>query len=206
MTVSEPRWRRLDADERREEILECARKLFTERPYAEVSTADIARDAGVARGLLNHYFGTKRDLYLEVVAEAAAVPLLVVEQIPEGTLEDRISAAVDWYLDALQRQGASWITVGVGREPDLDRILIAAENDTVDRLLEVLGRDQDTPDRTQVRAVIRAFGQLARAAGREWLGRKALTRAQVHALLMHSLLAIVRDVLDSHFPEPEPGV
>ena len=54
-------------DERGRQILAGARRLFGERPYAEVSTTEIARAADIARGLINHYFGTKRDLYLEVV-------------------------------------------------------------------------------------------------------------------------------------------
>ncbi|KQY57123.1 MULTISPECIES: TetR/AcrR family transcriptional regulator [unclassified Nocardioides] len=202
--MAEPRWRRLGADQRREEILACAQRLFTERSYAEVSTTDIAREAGVARGLLNHYFGTKRDLYLEVVREAATVPLVAVESIPEGPLDERIAAAVVWFLDALQEQGSSWINVGVGREPDLDRILARAENDSVDRLMQLLGLDTEIEHRKQVRAVIRSFGQLARGAGREWLVRKALTRAQVQLLLTESLLTIMRDVLPNAFGTSPP--
>jgi AcrR family transcriptional regulator len=54
------RRRRLEPDARREQILSVAIRLFGSKPYAEVSTTDVARDAGVARGLVNHYFGTKR--------------------------------------------------------------------------------------------------------------------------------------------------
>src|SRR4051812_5171083 len=68
------RGRRLEPDARREQLLECAVRLFGEKPYAEVSTAEIAAEAGIARGLLNHYFGTKRDLYLEVVRRLVFVP------------------------------------------------------------------------------------------------------------------------------------
>src|SRR5437588_12218189 len=72
--VAAPRWQRLDHDERRAQILACARRLFSERNYDAVSTTDIAREAGVARGLLHHYFGTKRDLYLEVVRDLVRMP------------------------------------------------------------------------------------------------------------------------------------
>ena len=41
-----PRWRRLDHDERRQQILACASRLFSERTYAAVSTTDIAKEAG----------------------------------------------------------------------------------------------------------------------------------------------------------------
>jgi AcrR family transcriptional regulator len=73
-----PRWRRLEPDERKEQIFICAVQLFSQRPYSDVSTSDIAADAGVARGLINHYFGTKRELYLAVIKRALTVPRLAV--------------------------------------------------------------------------------------------------------------------------------
>ncbi|MGA2927292.1 MAG: helix-turn-helix domain-containing protein, partial [Solirubrobacteraceae bacterium] len=59
------RWQRLEHDQRRSQILACARELFSQRTFTAVSMSEIARDAGVARGLLHHYFGSKRELYLE---------------------------------------------------------------------------------------------------------------------------------------------
>ena len=73
-TSPAPRWQRLDHDERRRQILLVARRLFSTRNYAAVSTSEIATEAGVARGLLHHYFGTKRDLYLEVVRTLMRMP------------------------------------------------------------------------------------------------------------------------------------
>ena len=73
-TSSAPRWQRLDHDQRRAQILACAGRLFSERNYAAVSTTAIADEAGVARGLLHHYFGTKRELYLEVVHTLMRMP------------------------------------------------------------------------------------------------------------------------------------
>jgi AcrR family transcriptional regulator len=45
-----PRWRRLEPDERREQILVCAMRLFGERPYAAVSTTELAAQAGWRAG------------------------------------------------------------------------------------------------------------------------------------------------------------
>jgi len=195
----EPRWRRLDPDQRREQILAAAQREFAAKPYSLVSTAGIAREAGVARGLLNHYFGTKRDLYLEAVRQAAAVPPSAVMRLSDGTLPDRVDAAVTWYLDSLAASGATWINVvgsqSVGRDPDLERILLEAENDWVDRVLEAIGLAGVTDHREQLRAMVRAYGQLARTAGREWLVKSHLDREQVHLLLTQCLLTIVDHVL-----------
>ncbi|MBP6848431.1 MAG: helix-turn-helix transcriptional regulator, partial [Kofleriaceae bacterium] len=55
---------RLDNDARRAQLLELGQKAFAERTYDEVSIDDIARAAGISKGLLYHYFPTKRDLYV----------------------------------------------------------------------------------------------------------------------------------------------
>lgn len=203
--MSEPRWRRLEPDERRGQILACARRLFGERPYAEVSTTDIAQAAGVARGLINHYFGTKRDLYLEVVREALTIPAFVVESLPEGTLEQRVDKGVEWLLDLLERHGDTWLAAtgaqGLGRDPDLERILAEADTESADRVLESLGVAAETAHYEQLRAMIRAYGGLFKASGREWLVAKSLQRADVHRLLTYTLIAVVRDV----FPQAAAG-
>src|SRR3954447_24813520 len=99
MSTPAPRWRRLEPDKRRQQILACAIKLFGERPYSAVSTTELAREAGVARGLINHYFGTKRHLYLEVVRQMVTFPEHAVARLPKGSLEQRVEAAVTWFLD-----------------------------------------------------------------------------------------------------------
>src|SRR3984893_9951805 len=97
--ASAPRWRRMEHDERRDQILVCARRLFSERPYASVSTTEIAREAGIARGLLHHYFGTKRELYLEVVRTLVRMPSNPVPLQSAGRgVELVIAESVDRWL------------------------------------------------------------------------------------------------------------
>lgn len=186
--------RRLERDERREQLLRCATRLFGERPYAEVSTTDIAAEAGIARGLLNHYFGTKRDLYLEVVRRMVAVPALDPTML-SGPLHRRIGLGVDWFLDAVAGHGRTFAAVtgagGIGADPEIEAILDAADDDAARRVLEVVGLD---PEDARQRALVRAYGGLGKAAVREW-NRGALGREDVHRLLSRTLQAVVRDVL-----------
>ena len=72
------RWRRdeprrvtrLPAAERRQAILDTALRIFSARSYRGVTTAEIAREAGVSEPVLYRHFASKRDLYLACVEEA----------------------------------------------------------------------------------------------------------------------------------------
>ena len=161
-----------------------------------MSTTDIAQAAGVARGLLNHYFGTKRELYLAVVREMVRLPGSDDVVAGSGSLRRRVERSVEWFLDAVAAQGAAFVAVtgaeGVGDDPEIERILAAADDAAARRVLEMVGRPATDP---QQRAVVRAYGGLVKAAVREWIRDGTLTREQVHVLLTRSLVTILRDVL-----------
>ena len=62
---------RLETDERRAQLLELAKRAFSDRSYDDVSIDDLAREAKISKGLLYHYFPTKRDLYVAGLSEIA---------------------------------------------------------------------------------------------------------------------------------------
>ena len=193
MTDAIPRWRRLEADERREQILECAMRLFGDRPYALVSTTEIAREAGVARGLLNHYFGTKRDLYVAVVRRARpAARLRRRRSPPPARSPGASSAASTGSSTPSPRTARRYVAItgaeGVAADPEVERIIAEADDAAARGVLTALGVDTAEHDAEQ-RAVIRAYSGLVKAAMREWIRDDTLTRAQVHLLLSRALIA-----------------
>ncbi|WP_454198810.1 TetR/AcrR family transcriptional regulator [Nocardia sp. Marseille-Q1738] len=193
-----PRRRRLEPDERRAQILACAIDMFGERPYAAVSTAELAQRAGVARGLINHYFGNKRDLYLAVVRRMVTLPKLDDMIVPTGTARERVDASVHWLLDTIAEHGSTWVKVtsheGVGDDPEVQQILDAADDAAAERLLLMVGL-ADSAHGAELRAMVRAYGGLVKVAGREWITRGTLTREQVHELLCDMLLTLVTESL-----------
>lgn len=52
------------SDEKRERILNAAMKEFARKGYELASTNEIIKDAGISKGLLFHYFRTKKELFL----------------------------------------------------------------------------------------------------------------------------------------------
>jgi AcrR family transcriptional regulator len=189
-----PRGRRLERDERRSQILACAVRLFGEKHYADVSTTDIAEAAGVARGLINHYFGTKKGLFLAAVRVLVTIPEIAVAQLPEGDLATRVDASVAWFLDTVSRHRSSWLAVVdgglVGRYPEIERVLAEADEVAADSILVAVGMKDDGARR----AAVRAYCGLARATAREWLERGTLDREQAHRVLATMLVALVERV------------
>ncbi|MGW5516780.1 TetR/AcrR family transcriptional regulator [Nocardia africana] len=196
------RRRRLEPDERRAQILACAIEMFGERPYAAVSTAELAQRAGVARGLINHYFGNKRDLYLAVVRRMVTLPRADHMVMPTGTPRERVDASVSWLLDTISGLGSTWVKVtgheGIGDDPEVQRILDEADDAAADRLLQMVGLSGSARD-DELRALVRAYSGLVKTAGREWITRRSLNREQVHHLLADVLMALV----ETTFPRIE---
>lgn len=76
--------------DRRQQLIDTARKLFAQRPYDRVTTAEIAKKAGVAYGLIAHHFVNKRGLYLAVMNDIAVdIAEVQLAAPPEGASPDQ---------------------------------------------------------------------------------------------------------------------
>lgn len=73
----------------RGDLIEAARKLFTEKSYAETSTPEIVEAAGVTRGALYHHFEDKRALFYAVVEREAELVAAEIERAAPDTLPAR---------------------------------------------------------------------------------------------------------------------
>ena len=111
-TDSRPRLR-LDPDARREAILRSASAAFAERPYAEVTLADVAEGARASTPLVYRYFHGKEDLYAQVVRETVDALMerqaRAVAELPDGApVRDRIRTATIVYLDHIAARPGAW--------------------------------------------------------------------------------------------------
>ena len=83
-------------------LLASARRLFAERPYAEVATEEVLAGAGVTRGALYHHFADKAALFEAVCAEISAEATEAVEAAVAGA---------DDPLVALEAGSLAWLDV-----------------------------------------------------------------------------------------------
>jgi AcrR family transcriptional regulator len=76
----------------RERILDSAQRLFSRQGFTRTTTAAIAKEAGVAAGLVFYYFSSKRELFDALMVERTFAPELqqIVDAAdpndPHGTL------------------------------------------------------------------------------------------------------------------------
>ena len=131
---------RLGIDQRRAQLLELGRTLFNERAYDEISIDDIADAAGISKGLLYHYFSSKRRFFVEVVRAAAARMLELTEPPPaDRTPRERLSAGLDAYLAYVggNARAYAWLLrSGVGVDAQVRGILEDARRAIADRVTD----------------------------------------------------------------------
>ena len=191
-----PRTRtRLTPEFRREQILGTAVDAFSGSDYSEVSLDDIAELAGVTRGLLHHYFGSKRALYLEVIARTVTIPpsTKLVPDDATGSRDEILGQCVTTWMNMIESVGGVWAGVagsGSATPTDVDEIVMKARDDLVERMINEVPFPA-TLDRDLLRSALRAYSAFARVATDEWLVRRTLRRDETHALLASTLASLV---------------
>ncbi|MBC7633036.1 TetR/AcrR family transcriptional regulator [Aeromicrobium sp.] len=193
---------RLAPAERRQQIIDSARLLYSDRPYDEVSTSELAEAAGVARGLINHYFGDKRQLFLSVMRESILVPQHGLPDVEGRPLEERTRITMDWILDAATTYGQAWISASgaanLHGSSDIQAIVDEADDRAARLVLDALG----LPDDAHLRARLRPTAALTKAVCREWLQRGTFTRDEALDLLSDAVLLFVQKDVPAHDTSP----
>ena len=101
--------RRLAPEERRKLIVEAAGRLFGERGYEGTRLDAIAAAAGVTKPVLYRHFADKRALYLALLERHRADLGSFAGAIPaEGSVEARLRAVLDVWLDYVQAHSYAW--------------------------------------------------------------------------------------------------
>ncbi|PIB42820.1 TetR family transcriptional regulator [Pseudomonas sp. 2588-5] len=87
--------RRRNAAVTREAILLSARKAFAQSGYDGAGVGEIAAGAGVTAMLVNRYFGSKEQLFAEVIADTMATPIILTEgNFPSQNLGRTLATAL----------------------------------------------------------------------------------------------------------------
>jgi AcrR family transcriptional regulator len=96
------RLRERQAEATRQQLIDVARQLFTERGYAGTSVEDIIERAGVARGALYHHFPGKDALFAAVyqVVQAEVATAVVTAALAADDPARAVYTGLSAFLDA----------------------------------------------------------------------------------------------------------
>ncbi len=104
------------AEEKQKKIIGGAMQIFGGAPYKKASVGDIAKAAGISKGMVFYYFGSKKELYLFLMSFAS-------QKIITAYLENPCSENPDFFERVRQ---AAEVKLGVLSEyPNMLRFLTA---------------------------------------------------------------------------------
>jgi AcrR family transcriptional regulator len=191
-----PAPRRLLVDERRQQLLQLGLEAFCERPYDQVSIDDVARAAGISKGLLYHYFPTKKDFYVATVREGARRMLeIVVDPGPLMPPSERLARGLDAYLDYVDEHGTAYAALlrsGVGADPEAARVVDDTREEFLRRLIAGAALAVPPP---LLRATLRGWIGFVEAASLDWVERRDVPRGELRNLLLEVLIQAVNRVI-----------
>jgi TetR/AcrR family fatty acid metabolism transcriptional regulator len=90
------------ATDRRRQILDAAVRVFARQGYHACRVSDIADEAGVAYGLVYHYFRSKDEVMNELFAERWSLLLAAIDEADrsEGTGREKLDAVAGFIVDS----------------------------------------------------------------------------------------------------------
>jgi AcrR family transcriptional regulator len=188
---TEPAFTRLDVDQRRRQLLERGRSLFTRHPYDELSMAAIARVVGISKALLYHYFPSKQAYFVATLQDAAADLAARVrpgdDLEPRAQLDQALAAWLDWVHE--NREAYGKLMLSAGSVPEVRELIEAVRRATVDLILGRLGADTADP---VLRAAVIGWLWSMDGVCLEWTTRDGLGQDAVHRLLAEGLPGLIR--------------
>ncbi len=180
---------RLGQDERRAQLLELGGRLFTIRAYDEVSIDDIAASAGVSKGLLYHYFPSKRELYVATLQLNAGKLVEDITPKPDTPRDQRLVAGINAFLDHVGENSVGYSSLmrgGIGNDAEVAKVVDETRDAIIAIIFEGFGGG-DPP--VGLRLAARGWIGFMEAAGVEWAEKREVPRETMVAMATQVLQA-----------------
>ncbi|MEU8755852.1 TetR/AcrR family transcriptional regulator [Streptomyces chartreusis] len=190
--------RRLSTEERREQLLAVGARLFSESPYDEVWIEQVAEIAGVSRGLLYHYFPTKRDFFAAVVERESARMLRMTAAVPGIPVREQLGAGLDTFLEYVEAHAHGYRAfhrADAAGDQAVRKVYQRALAAQEKQILAAMAADPEFgpvhAERPDVPLAVRGWLAFTTAVCLEWLRGADLSRDQVRDLCTRALLGVI---------------
>ena len=180
-----PAYTRLDVDERRRRLLDLGADLFTRFAYDELSMARIAREAGISKALLYHYFPSKQEYFMATLAGGAEALRARVEPDPALPPARALTEALDAYLAWIEDNADAYAKLfrSAAGVPEVRELVDGVRDGTAQRILDGLGAASNARARTAVHGWLWFMD----GACLDWIGHRDLSRGELHGMLLGTL-------------------
>ena len=187
---------RLGVEERRLQLLQLGVKIVATRRYEEPWLEEVARTADISKGLIYHYFDTKRGFYVEILRYIAqgltknwsdtVTPLIAAG----ASADDVTDAGLSTYLDYAQSYPTAFRTLveaGGGIDPQVKQVESYLRDEIIRHVAHYYGREE-IPE--LARAGVKGWAAFAQQVSFEWLDEGKLQRDDVVRMMRSQMRAL----------------
>ena len=185
--MSGPAYTRLDVDERRRRLLELGAGLFARHAYDELTMATIAREAGISKALLYHYFPSKQAYFAATLEEKAAELAVLTATDPALPPGEQLASSLDAFLGWVEddRRAYAKLVRSAAVIPEVREVVDRVRDATSARIL--VGLAPGGTARPALRAAVRGWLWFMDGAILDWVEHGGMSRAELHGLLLGTL-------------------
>lgn len=180
-------------DQRRAQLLEAANDVFTTKGYHAAAMDDIADVAGVSKPVLYQHFGSKLDLYLDLLDLSCERLLEVVEEALASTdvNADRVVATMSAFYEFVSSASGEFRFVfesDLTGDGAVQKRLWQVNDQIADAIAEVIAEDTSLPP-DQAKLLGISLVGIAQVSARYWVSAGPDKVALEDAKLLVSSLA-----------------
>ncbi|HEU5253987.1 MAG TPA: TetR/AcrR family transcriptional regulator [Solirubrobacterales bacterium] len=185
--MNEPAYRRMDVDERRAQLLERGAELFTSHRYDELSMAKIAREVGISKALLYHYFPSKQAFFEETLSTWAERLRVQTEPDPDLSPVEQLTASLDAFLAMVEENSVAYrnLIQSATAVAEIRDLVEEVRRATAQRILDGLYPDGAPP---KARTAVSGWLWFMDGACLNWIEHRDVEREELRDLLLGVLM------------------
>ncbi|WP_433576496.1 TetR/AcrR family transcriptional regulator [Nocardia brasiliensis] len=184
---------RLSPDERRLQLITLGAEMLAERALEDISVDDIAKQAGISRGLLFHYFTSKNEFHEAIARQVSAEFLTATAPDRSLGLFDMLRDSVERYVDYVEDNRAAYHAILRGPSsynPGVMTYVNESRSAIAEIVLTEIPIPLDDPDRPRLALAVRGWIAFVEETILTWMSDKPVSREQLVELIVESLPAL----------------
>lgn len=180
---------RLSPEERRGQLIALGLARLKSHPFDQDLIDEVVEAAGISKGLLFHYFPTKRDFLAAITREAAGELLAATEVDASLSQADQLRQGLDAYIGYIEQQPDSY--AAIARSAGSDEQLLAIFEETRSALADRIVTSLSERPAPLLRLAARGWIAMVEEATLMWLRDQACARHQLIEMLEMAAIRVL---------------